>query len=295
MNDQAQRLRDMVKNSNIRRQPAGSQNSASNKNCRSLAVTSGKGGVGKTTFSLCLATALAALRKKVLLLDADLGLANIHILLGIAPQKNISDAVSGECSINDTIITAPGNFDLIPGASGLEALANIDTGRLERLRLDFMGLEQQYDYLLIDTGAGIGSVVTHFASSADVALLVMTPDPTSLADAYAMVKILYERGCTKIQVIVNMVSSDKEGAETFDRLNTLVIKFLKRPLELVSVLYSDRDLKRNVRTQKLLAKECPNSKYVLKVGMLARKLCGVVNAGSQSFFTRMWSGLSSGG
>ncbi|KMQ50604.1 Flagellar synthesis regulator FleN [Chitinispirillum alkaliphilum] len=290
MNDQAQKLRDIVKNRDLQRHNPAQEYSRSH--CRSFAVTSGKGGVGKTTFSLALAASLSKLRKKVLLLDADLGLANVHILLGLAPKKTISDVVSGECSIEDVIVTAPGNLDLIPGASGLEALANIDTGRLERLRLDFMRLEQKYDYLLIDTGAGIGSVVTHFASNADTALLVMTPEPTSLADAYAMVKVLYEKGNKKISVIVNMVSSDRQGIETFDRLNALVVKFLKKPLELASVLCTEREVKRNVHAQKLLLKEHPNNRYVIRVGSLARKISGLPDSKRESFFARMWSGVS---
>jgi len=291
VNDQAQRLREIAADSDIRPSMPLSKR-ASGGRCVSVAVTSGKGGVGKTTLSLVLASALAKQRKKVLLMDADLGLANIHILLGIAPRFNISHVVSGECGIGDIIIEAAPGVYLAPGASGLERLANIDAGRLEKLRKDFMGLEEGYDYLLMDTGAGIGSTVTGFARHADMVLLVMTPDPSSLADAYAMVKVLYEKGADNIVVAVNMVSNEREGRETFDKLNKLVVNFLKKPVELYALLPSDREVQRLGRRQTHLAGITgAGGRFYGLTALLAKKICGNKTAVSGGgFFSRFLGG-----
>ncbi len=288
MNDQAQKLRELAKGKDLRPEPV---KRVSGLRCRSIAITSGKGGVGKTTLSLSLASALAKLQKRVLLMDADLGLANVHIMLGMAPRFNISHAIEGECGLEQVVAEVIPGVSLVPGASGLEELANLDTGRLERLRLDFMRMEEAYDFLLMDTGAGIGSTVTHFASHADLTLLVMTPDPTSLADAYAMVKILYEKGNTQIGVVVNMVATDKEGSETFDRLNALVVKFLKRPLELYGVLVTDREIQRFGRMQNLLRAEGANSRFAYRTAILARKVSGCSTAVKNGFFSRLFGGI----
>jgi len=288
VSDQAQRLREIA-------ETAGGGVSATppkragGGRCVSVAVTSGKGGVGKTTLSLVLASALAKQRKKVLLMDADLGLANIHILLGIAPRFNISHVVNGECGIGDIIIEAAPGVYLAPGASGLERLANIDAGRLEKLRADFMGLEEGYDYLLMDTGAGIGSTVTGFARHADMVLLVMTPDPSSLADAYAMVKVLYEKGADNIVVAVNMVSGEREGRETFDKLNKLVVNFLKKPVELYALLPADREVQKLGRRQTHLADA--GGRFYGLTAMLAKKISGSkAPVSSGGFFSRFLGG-----
>jgi len=271
--DQAEKLRELAKAADI--QPAGRSPKMTGARCLSIAVTSGKGGVGKTTLSLTLAATLAQLQKRVLMMDVDLGLANLHILLGIAPRYNISHVISGECSIEQVVVEAAPGVHLVPGASGLEELANLDTSRLERLRTAFMGLEANYDYLLMDTGAGIGSTMTHFVRHSDLALLVMTPDPSSLADSYAMVKVLYEKGAdVRVAVVVNMVSSEREGRETFDRLNALVVRFLKRPVELYAILPADKEVQRLGRRQIHLAARNANNRFYGIASGLARKISG---------------------
>jgi len=257
--------------------------------CKSIAVTSGKGGVGKTNVALFTAVFVAAFRKKVLLLDADLGLANVHILLGLIPDKNISHYIDGQCSLDKIIYRGPGGVDIIPGASGLDKLANIDLGRLELLQHEFMKLESKYDFMIIDTGAGIGINVTQFASKADLSLIVMTPEPTSLADAYAMVKVLYDKGSAKIAVVVNMCASEREGNETFDRLNALVVKFLKRPLEFFGTLPMDREVSQCVKKQKLIVLDKGHEAFNKKVLDIARKVSGVQAIQKPGFFSRFWN------
>ena len=228
MNDQAQKLREMARDHEFVRASSPLSDQKTVTTCKSIAVTSGKGGVGKTNVALSLAVTLASLKKKVLLLDADLGLANVHILLGLAPVYNLSHFFDQVCSLEEVIVRGVGGVDILPGASGLEKMANLDQGRLEMLQHSFSRLEQQYDFMIIDTGAGIGANVVRFASKTDMAILVMSPEPTSLADAYAMVKVLCDKGAQRIEPLVNMAVSDRDGMETFDRLNALVLKFLKR-------------------------------------------------------------------
>ncbi len=232
---------------------------------------------------------LLSFKKKVLLLDADLGLANVHILLGIAPEKNISHFIDGKCSIEQIVYHGPGGIDIVPGASGLEKIANLDHGRLEMFQHEFVRLESQYDYVIVDTGAGIGTMVTQFASKTDITLLVMTPEPTSLADAYAMVKVLYEKGCEKIGVVVNMCVSDREANETFDRLNTLVVKFLKRPVDFFGSLPVNRDVPQYVKKQKLIVLDKGHEQFNNRVIDIVRRISGIHVVRKESFFLKFWN------
>ena len=291
MNDQAQKLRELVRTHDSSRlqistnlTPAPHSSSL----CKSIAVTSGKGGVGKTNIALFLAITLAAARKKVLLVDADLGLANVHILLGVAPKHNISHFIEGTCTLDQVVFSGSGGIDILPGASGLEKMANLDQGRLEFFQHEFMRLENRYDFLIVDTGAGIGSTVTEFASRTDMTLLVMTPEPTSLADAYAMVKVLYEKGTSRIGTVVNMAASDRDGIETFDRLNALVIKFLKKPLEMLGTIPMNREISRYIRKQRIMILEKTHDQFSIRIQGVARKMIGLPIMQRQGFFGKLW-------
>jgi flagellar biosynthesis protein FlhG len=282
--DQAEMLRALVAAKKIEKKSV--QPFLSNgKKCKSISFVSGKGGVGKTNISLYYAIALAMNGKKVLLLDADLGLANIHILLGIAPKRSIADVIENRCTIMETLITGPFGISIIPGASGLESLANIEQGRLAFLINQFHELESNFDFILVDTAAGIANSVINIATKTDLAILMMTPDPTSLADAYAMVKILFERGQRKIGTIVNMAMSEKEGMETFDRINAVVIKFLKEPIEFFGVLPMNRELQRLIRMQKLII-EKRNDEFMSKIEKISKISLGITVTEKESFFSR---------
>lgn len=290
--DQAQRLRELARKRAFTGYNTVNKKIPDNQSCKSIAVTSGKGGVGKTNIALFFAVILAQSKKRVLLLDADLGLANVHILLGIAPKYNISHFLEGECSLNHIIYkNESAGFDIIPGASGMEKLANLDRGRLEFLQHEFFKLEQNYDYIIIDTGAGIGSVVTRFASKADVTVVVMTPEPTSLSDAYAMIKVLNEKQCSKIGVIINMAGSDRNAVEIFDRLNTIVLKFLKKSVEIWGILPINKDIPRYVRKQSVFVLDKPYDQFSKRTGSIVRKVSGISCYQKQGFFARF---LSSG-
>jgi flagellar biosynthesis protein FlhG len=297
VSDQADKLREMVESMGVGPSmpapPAPPASAARRQGrCKSIAVTSGKGGVGKTTLALVLGAGLAKLDKRVLLMDVDLGLANIQILLGIAPKFNIGHVVTGKCAIGDIVVEVVPNMFLAPGASGFEQLSNIDIGRFERLRADFMGLEENYDFLVMDTGAGIGNNVTGFARHADLVLLVMTPDPSSMADAYAMVKVLYDKGNTNVAVVVNMAANEGEGRGAFEMLRTMVEKFLKNPIRLYAILINEREVLRLGRKQLHLTGGGEGVNFYRTVDALARRLSGHQSqtAARGGFFSKLFGG-----
>jgi flagellar biosynthesis protein FlhG len=255
--------------------------------CRSIAVTSGKGGVGKTTVSLLLSVALAQLRKKVCLVDADLGLANVHVLTGIAPKYNLSHVVNETRSLDEVISPGPAGIDLLPGASGLEQLANLDPARLGLLLRALMALEARYDFLILDTGAGIGRITTEFARKADMAIVVMAPEPASFTDAYAMVKVLHEGRVGRLAMLLNMIAGDREGKESFDMLNTLVVKFMGRPLDLIGMLPFDRQVPGMMKRRKMILIESPRSLFSSRMAACARWVSGVQAAHKKGFFARV--------
>jgi flagellar biosynthesis protein FlhG len=254
--------------------------------CRSVAVTSGKGGVGKTNICLSLGITLSMMKKKVLILDADLGLANIHILLGISPGRTLEQYINSECRLDEIIIKGPAGVHILPGATGIESMATIEPLRLGILTRELSALEEGYDFMFIDTGAGIGRVATTFASMADTAVLVVTPEPTSLADAYAMVKVLYKKQDMPVMAIVNMASNDVDGKETFDRLNALVVRFLKRPLAFLGIVPFDKQVGDSVRRQSAIAIAHPHAMFTSRIQQAGRVLCGLPSVMKEGFFSR---------
>jgi flagellar biosynthesis protein FlhG len=286
--DQAKTLRQSFGASAAASENAGQRPYVKARACKSVAVTSGKGGVGKSNISLSLAMALSLLNKKVCIMDADLGLANIHLLLGIVPQRNLSHLIDEECQLSEIITNGPAGVHIIPGASGLENLANLDPLRMGMLQRKLGEMENKYDYLIIDTGAGIGKIAVEFASKADIAVVVLTPEPTSFADAYAMVKVLFDRKIARLSALLNMVSSDAEGKETFDKLNTLVVKFLKRPLDLLGMLPFDKQVSILAKRQKMVLVENPRSLFAGRISAIARAMSGVQSLRKEGFFSRLF-------
>lgn len=292
MNDQARTLRESfgsVKPSNAAAAAwTPARGHSARCTAKSIAVTSGKGGVGKSTISLSLGVALASLNKKVCIIDADLGLANIHLLLGIAPKCNLDHLVNEECTLSEVITGGPRGVDIIPGASGIERLANLEPLRLGILRRKLAEIEDRYDYLIIDTGAGIGKIAVEFAANADTAIVILTPDPTSFADAYAMVKVLYEKDSCRVCALLNMVTGDVEGKETFDKLNALVVKFLKRPLSLAGVVSNDKQVAALAQRQKMAFIENPRGAFAIRIAAIARSLGGISAVNREGFFARIF-------
>jgi flagellar biosynthesis protein FlhG len=208
-----------------------------------VAVTSGKGGVGKTQVSANLAVGLAQQGLRVLLLDADLGLASLDLALGARPRADLVEVVRGEATLGDVLVPVARGLDLVPACPGRYEMANLDASSRDRLSDLVRELAESYDVLLIDTGAGIGASTIAFAAEADEVILVATPDPSSLRDAYAMAKVLQVRAdVRRLHLVANLVGSTREGLELRDRLQSIVDRFFVLDLELAASIPNDREV-----------------------------------------------------
>jgi flagellar biosynthesis protein FlhG len=197
---------------------------------RATAIVSGKGGVGKSNIAVNLAVALSSMGRRVVLFDADLGMANADVLCGLTPEMTLEDVLRGRASLKDVLIPGPGGFRLVPGSSGVAAMANLDGLQRRRVLSQLSALDRVADHLIIDMGAGISSAVTTFAASAHRTLVVTTPEPTSITDGYGAIKTLLARGSTaKIELLVNMARSQEEGELVYRRVERVVKQFLKVP------------------------------------------------------------------
>jgi flagellar biosynthesis protein FlhG len=241
------------------------------KKARKISVISGKGGVGKTFITANLAAALSSFGRKILVVDADLGLANLDILLDVAPQFTIHDAIHGGLPLNEVLVPTTKGFDLIPAGSGMPE-GTMFTETLARNIESFLNiLDDRYDAILFDAGAGIGDVVLFFANLADEILLVVTPEPTSMMDAYATIKILHQlHGRSEFSLIVNQANPDcsnKVGASIAAHLQNVISRYLESgdgnpiKLELIGSIPLDSAIPRAVRQRQLLTetdRECPS-------------------------------------
>ncbi|HUW66296.1 MAG TPA: MinD/ParA family protein [Spirochaetia bacterium] len=193
---------------------------------RVIAVASGKGGVGKTSLSVNLGLALVAAGERVILWDADLGLSNAEVLLGVNPAAGLLEVVLGQCGI-DEVMTSASGLQLISGGSGLAELANLSELQRQRLVREIAGLALKTDFLILDTGAGLGKVVLGFVEAAEEVIVVVTPEPTSMTDAYGLIKVLDRyRLQREVMVVVNRVQNEKEAAQVFRRLQTVAGRYL---------------------------------------------------------------------
>ncbi len=258
-----------------------------------LAITSGKGGVGKTNIIANLAYSLKKLGKKVLLLDADVGLGNVDVLLGLAPKFNISHVISGKKTIKEIIVKGPGNIDIIPASSGIQEVTTLNKNAKLSLmdQIDEIGLN--YDYFLIDTGAGIYDTVTFFCNAAQEIFIVATPDPTSITDAYALMKVMNKKfGEQCFNLIVNFVKSEKEATNVYTNLSLVLDKFLGVRLKFTGYILHDPNLVKSVRNQKLIVEQFPESNATKCFKKLARFIdkmeFNIEKQGSIQFF---WSKL----
>ncbi|MEL0046619.1 MAG: MinD/ParA family protein, partial [Deltaproteobacteria bacterium] len=223
MNDQASSLRRIV----------GESTTTSDSNrVKVLCITSGKGGVGKTNISINLSIALASMGRKVFLLDADLGLANIDVLLNLTPMYTLEHVLSGEKSINDIILDGPGDIKILPASSGVVEMTEMDRDQQVHLFRKLGEIEKEIDYLVIDTGAGIAPHTLRFVANSDEVLIVATPEPSSMTDAYSLIKIMVTRyQINKFRVIANNVVSPAEGRQVYERLQKVTRDFLQTEID----------------------------------------------------------------
>jgi flagellar biosynthesis protein FlhG len=239
-----------------------------------LAVASGKGGVGKTWFSITLTHAMVLEGRKVLLFDGDLGLANIDIQLGLMPKYDLGGVISGRISLKDAVTHFPdGDFDIIAGRSGSGSLANLPATRLQALSDDLIQTGKEYDKVLIDLGAGVDQGVRQMTGLANTVIVITNGDPTSLTDAYAFIKVTHmARPKTDIRVVVNMAKDRKEGQAIYNKLLKACEGFLKISPPLLGVIRADSKVSECIRNQTPLLTRHPNCDAAQDIEAIAQTL-----------------------
>ncbi len=264
MADQAERLREIVRG-------AGNKNLTNQ--TRVIAVTSGKGGVGKTNFSVNMGIALAKLGAKPLLVDADLGLANVDVIMGVLPPYNLGHVILGEKRITDVMINGPAGLRVIASGSGVYKLANLSEKSLEQCLLELNEIEKYADIMIIDTGAGLSKNVLKFVLAAGEVVVVTTPEPTAITDAYGLIKVVASSDPnTLIWLVVNMVKNDSEGSQVVDRLSTVSKRFLGVDLLPLGYIPYDPIIPRAVKEQQPFIISHPRSMAGQSVDQIARNL-----------------------
>jgi flagellar biosynthesis protein FlhG len=227
---------------------------------RILAVTSGKGGVGKTNVVANLAASLTEMGKRVVVLDADFGLANLDVLLGLTPRYHLGHVLFGKKTLTDIMVEGPQGIRIIPASSGLQCLAELTLEQRNYLVQSFAELEGDADYLLIDTAAGISSNVLHFLLVAPEVVVVSAPEPTAIVDAYAVIKIILAEEPTKtIRVLINSASDEDESRDVFRQINSVVKRFLNREVIYLGHVERDPHVLQAVRNQVLVTHSYPNA------------------------------------
>lgn len=237
-----------------------------------IAVTGGKGGVGKTNVTLNTAISMAKQGKRVMVLDADLGLANVDVMLGLRVEKNLSHVLSGECTLDDVLVEGPHGVLIAPATSGTQSMTELTPTEHAGLIRAFSELRSQIDVLIVDTAAGISDMVLSFSRAAQDIMVVVCDEPTSLTDAYALIKILNrEHGVFKFKIIANMVRNMREGQELFAKLSKVTGRFLDVALELVATIPYDENIRNSVRKQRAIVDAYPASPAAVAIKNLSQQ------------------------
>ena len=288
--DQAEQLRSIIKAKNIQKSLA-----------RVIAVTSGKGGVGKSSTSINLAIQLRKLGQRVIILDADFGLANIEIMFGIMPKNNLSDVIYQGKSISEIITWGPMEVGFISGGSGIAELSNLSRNYLVSIIRNLSELDSIADIIIVDTGAGISDAVLEFLIASGEILLVTTPEPTSITDSYSLMKALgnhpgFFQQTSQVKVIANKVESHNEGQALFDKLNAVVGRYLKLPITYLGAVPWDNHLTKAVMQQMPVSLHAPGAKSAQAYEAIAAKLMNkelnrnVTKRGMAAFFSYIVTG-----
>ena len=271
--DNVIRLSDRMKGHKTGCALAGETQTGRKTHTRVIAVTSGKGGVGKTNIVANLGYTFARMGKKVLILDADLGLGNLDVLLGLAPKYNLSHVIMGEKSVGDIIVEGPGNMLILPASSGIQELTQLTAQQKVKILSELDGVIDSVDLLLIDTAAGISSNVMDFNVTAQEIIVVVSPEPTAITDAYALMKVLslkYAEKCCK--VIVNLASTAEQGREVFRQLHLVTERFLDMTVDYLGSVLVDAKMIKGVKQQKLVSELYPDTRASKCFDDLARKI-----------------------
>lgn len=262
MEEQAEELREIMRGTGS---PAGTSSvrpEKADKNTRIIAITSGKGGVGKTNISVNMAIAYANLGKKVILIDGDLGMANVNVLLNVVPKYNLMHVINGKKTMKEIILDTEFGIKFIAGANGFSKIANLTVDELDDFAKQFIQLGSA-DIIIIDTGAGIADNVQRFVASADEVFVVTTPEPTAITDAYGMIKVITTEVVDRpidIKLIVNRVHSQDEGKRIAERIINIAGQFLNQKVEYLGCVYEDNTVQASVIRQKPFIVVSPNSK-----------------------------------
>ena len=243
-----------------------------NQSVQVIAVTGGKGGVGKTHVSVNLAMALAELGRRVVLMDADLGLANVDVQLGLRPRATLADVLSGERSLRDVMVDGPGGIRIVPASSGAAEMVSLGAREHAGLIQAFSDIADELDVLLIDTAAGIGDSVVSFVRAANEVIVVVCDEPTSITDAYALIKLLSrDHGVSRFRVLANMVHSAQEGHNVFNKLLQVTDRFLDVALQYVGAVPYDESVRKAAQKQRATFDLFPRSKVAVAIRTVARK------------------------
>ncbi|MBK3332478.1 MinD/ParA family protein [Persephonella atlantica] len=262
MEEQAKGLLKKIKESGIKR------------NTKFVAVASGKGGVGKTNFAVNFSYVLSnEFDKKVLLIDADIGMANVHILVNVSTKKTLKDILNGE-KIEDIIFSTRG-FDVLPGFSGIDAINEVEDSTVFQFVQNLNDVSENYDYIIIDTAAGIDNKVISFIRASSKTYVITTPEPTAIMDAYALIKSmkkLYDY--TDFRIVVNMARNEEEGINTFERIKSSVKKFLDLDIQLGGILPYTKNIHKTVKKKQIITEVYPSEKFVMKLKHIAAEEVG---------------------
>lgn len=240
---------------------------------RIISITSGKGGVGKTNIVANLGYSLRKAGKRVLIFDADLGLGNLDVLLGLAPEYNLSHVIDGKKKMSEIVVRGPGGIDILPASSGIQALTRLTSDQKKDVFHELNRLLSDYDILLIDTAAGISSNVLAFNASANEIMVVVTPEPTSITDAYALIKILSVNYQEKhFRLIVNLAKDIREADEVSRQLCLVADRFLDVSIDYFGSILADETIKIGVRKQKIISEMAPMTRASRNFAELTHKL-----------------------
>lgn len=265
--DQAEKLRTLVYNKFNR-------NNTSNKGFKVITVTSGKGGVGKSSFVINLAAALRLRGTNVAILDADIGMANVDIMYGVKSKYSIYDLLFNNKNISDIIETTKEGIRIIPGGSGLQEIVELDEKQRSKLVEEFSKLSD-IDILIVDTGAGVSNFIIDFVSLADEVIVITTPEPTSLTDAYSLIKIIYNKvSHNNVNVVINKVKTIVEARETFEKLKRTVNIFLNKDIKYRGFLFEDNKVGISIIEQRPYVMAYPKSEASLCIYKIASDLLG---------------------
>lgn len=288
--DQAEQLRNIIKASSQPQRPLA----------RVITVTSGKGGVGKSNMAINLAVQFKKMGQRVIILDADFGLANIEIMFGAVPEHNLYDLIYQGKNISEIITWGPMDVGFISGGSGIAGMSNLSKDYLTYIIRNLSELDNMADVIIVDTGAGISDAVLEFLVASGEILLVTTPEPTSITDSYSLLKALnrhprYSREASQIKVIANKVQNGDEGKDLFEKLNSVVTRYLKIPITYLGMIPQDAQLTKAVMQQMPVSIQNPDSRSAQAYELIAAKLMNkemnktLTKRGMAAFFSHIIS------